>query len=83
MTDIDATSVEFDPLVVEALRGLYTLMKWPAPSPDFDVWTFDELCALYFRVEHHIDAVPNGTTPEFLLSYIRAHIHDYLDDEFA
>lgn len=76
--------VEFHPDVLAAIRKLYALTLWDPPSPDFDEWTFEELSALYFRVERHSDLfVSEATSPAQLLDFIHAQLGDYLADEFA
>ena len=81
MTALELIPVEFDAGVRAAIHELYTFHAWSLPSPDLNFWTFEELAALYFRLELHFDVLPDGTKVEFLLALIRAHLQDYLHDE--
>lgn len=81
--ELDTIRVELDPAVQKAIRKLYELHLWPLPSPELDCWTFEELAALYFRIELHFDVLPDGTRIEFFLTFLRAHLQDYLHDEHA
>lgn len=80
---IESIRVEFSADVVAAVRTLYETMGWQLPSPDLDVWMFDELCALYFRLNHHIDALPEGSIRSVFFAYVQAHINAYLEDEVS
>ena len=81
MKVLELIPVDFDPAIRDAIRKLYEFHAWSLPSPELNVWTFEELAALYFRLELHFDVLPDGTKVEFLLALVRAHLQDYLHDE--
>lgn len=72
-----------DKAQVHAVRNLYALFHWPWHPPDALLWSFGQVCELYFRAQRHADIFGNDPAQAAALGSIEKAIADYLEDEFS